>query len=94
MSLYRAGERPAITDLDDLVDIDAIGAVLGYKRGRIREFMRGIDGKPPLPHVKIGRVPFFSKRQVAWWINQLQQQVDPVMDDIRRATREQDNAAR
>lgn len=94
MTPYRAGERPAITDLDDLVDIDFIGVALGYKRGRIREFMRGLDGKPPLPYVKIGRIPFFSKRQVAWWINQLQLQVDPVMVDIRRATREQDSAAR
>lgn len=80
-------DRPPIESLDDLVDIDAIGLVLGFKRGSIREFMRGLDGKPPLPYVKVGRAPMFSKRQVAWWINQLQQQVDPVMVDIRRATR-------
>lgn len=77
----------------DLIDIDQVGLLLGgYKRGRIREFMRGVGDKPPLPYVKVGRTPMFSKRQIAWWLQRLQEQVDTAMVDVRRARREQGSA--
>lgn len=80
--------QPAPGELD-LIDIDQVGAILGgFKRGSIREFMRGKNGLPPLPYVRVGRSPLFTKRQVAWWLRQLQSQVDARMVDVRRAMRE------
>lgn len=76
---------PPIESLEDVVSIQDMGLILHMKPATLRKYMRGYEGKPALPYVRIARVPHFSKRQVAWWLDQVQNMPDALMVDVRRA---------
>ena len=84
-------ERPLIAGYDDLLTIADICELLQVTPATLRRYMRGIAGKTstilPLPYVKIGKTPFFSKAQFAWWLQRIQEQPDAAMVDVRRAMR-------
>lgn len=81
-------DRPPIDDLDDIISVHELGAIFNLKPAAIRNYMRGHKGKPPLPYVRFSLAPYFSKRQVAWWLRQIQEQPDPMQARLRRAHRE------
>lgn len=75
---------------DDLIDQAQVAALLRIKPTMVRKYMHGHKGKPPLPYVRPGRKPFYSKRQVGRWLQRVQEEVvDVVMVDVKRAHREQ-----
>jgi hypothetical protein len=82
------GEMPPIEDFDDVISFKDAAEWLDMKPATIRKHMRGAEGKPPLPYVRLTRTPRFSKRQLAWWLNQVQQMPDTMMVNVRRARRE------
>lgn len=73
---------------DDFVTQRELAAGFGLTVATIRDWMRGHKGKPPLPYFRIGKVPLFSKSQVAWWLRQVQAQVDVAMVEVRHARNE------
>lgn len=76
---------------DDLLNQTEAAALLGVKPAMVRKYMRkgGYEGKPVLPYVRFTRKPYFSRYQIANWLQRIQEQVDPLMIDVNRATREQ-----
>ena len=74
---------------DDLVNQQGAADVLGVKPAMVRKYMKGHEGKPKLPYVRFTRKPYFSRYQIAIWLQTVQEQVDPLMIDVNRATREQ-----
>lgn len=82
---------PVIESLDDIVSIQEMGTLLHMKPATLRKYMRGYEGKPPMPYVRIARTPHFSKRQVAWWLSQIQALPDTMMVNVRRAHNERGN---
>lgn len=73
---------------DDLLTQAQAADLLGVKPAMVRKYMKGHEGKPKLAYVRIGRPPYFSRYQIAIWLQHIQEQVDPLMIDVNRATRE------
>lgn len=72
---------------DDLIDQAEAALILGIKPAMVRKYMKGHHGKPPLPYVRFTRKPHFSRYQIALWLETVQGNPDPMMVDVRRATR-------
>ena len=74
---------------EDFLTQKEVADQFGMKPATVRLWMRGHKGKPPFPYIRLGRSVWFSRPQIAWWMQQVQEQVDPVMVVVRRATKEQ-----
>lgn len=72
----------------DLLTQEQVGDLFGVTKSTVRDLMRGHKGKPPLPYVRLGKAPLFSRRQVARWLRDVQEQHDPQMAQTRHARRE------
>lgn len=81
-------EQPPITDIDELLTQRQVADFFGKGLSTVRDWMRGHKGLPPLPYVRVAQQPLFSKRQIAWWLRQVQEQGDPSMANVRHARRE------
>lgn len=79
---------PEITSLGEIVDQDYVAQFFSISKSTIRDWMRGANNLPPLPYIRIGKRPVFSTRQIAWWLQKVQDLGDPTMVNVRRALRE------
>lgn len=78
----RSADTPLIPSLDDLLTREELmsffqvsaSAIDGWKYAN--KGNRGEDW-PTLPFLRVGRRTYFSKAQVAWWLNKLQERDDP-----------------
>ena len=64
---------PPLESLDDVISRDDLAAFFGVKPGSLNKW---IYEDPPLPYIPFKNRRFFSKRQVAWWMNQMQERPD------------------
>lgn len=86
---------PSIADDDPILSQKEVASLFGMQPARVRDWMRGKMAKrtiTPLPYVRVGRDPYFTRRQINWWLRKLQEQPDPTMIDVQRARREEISA--
>lgn len=81
-----ADDRPSIESTDEMISRADVAAILGITVRRVSDAMYRIN--PPIPYVRAFRRLFFSKRQVGWWLQQIQDQPDSVAISVRHAKRE------
>lgn len=62
-------EIPPLTSLDDIISRDELAAFFNVKPGTINKW---VYEEPPLPYIKFKNRRYFTKSQVAWWMNQMQ----------------------
>ena len=78
----RRSKYPRFPSVDDLIPIEDMAEKLGVKRRWLAD-ARFED--PALPYIRFGRKMLVSKVQVAWWLNEVQDnQVDRYFLDRRR----------
>lgn len=74
---------PEIVDFDDLITRDDLAKFLDLSTQRLDRWRWGSEGRPPIPYLRLKKI-YFSKKQVIWWLNQVQRN----MPDKYRLDRE------
>lgn len=78
-------DLPALdhTNPNELMTRQEVADLFGVTKRTIMDTAHKM--KPPIPYIRMFRKVFYSRRQVFWWIAQIQALPDPVAVDIRRA---------
>lgn len=78
--------KPNIESSDEIIGRQDVATILGITVRRVSDAMYRMN--PPIPYVRAFRRLFFSKRQIGWWLQQIQDQPDSVAISVRHAKRE------
>lgn len=80
-------ECPPIPNLEDLATPDEIAAALKIAKSSLMPYRFGrtqaTGTAPILPYIRFGNTIYFSKTQVAWWLNEYQVWSSRRFDDQR-----------
>lgn len=72
----RTPDVPDIESMDDIITRDELIAFFGVVASSVDHWRYGYKDWPLLPYLRIGRRVYFSKRQVVWWMNEMQKLTD------------------
>lgn len=66
----------------DLITREELAEWFNVKPRTIEQWRYGRQGTMPvMPYLRIGLTTYYSKRQITWWLNELQKRPDPYFVD-------------
>ena len=76
-------DMPLIESLDELLTREELAAYFRVKPKTVSDYMYR-DG---MPYLRVQKRLYFSKRQIGWWLNSVQQRALTERADVTRARR-------
>lgn len=85
---YVEGAPPIANIEGDLITGEELAELFKVSIATFDKWRWGRDGKPMIPFVRLGHNLFYSRTQMAWWMNEVQKIPDAHHEDRKQRIKE------